>query len=229
VLSKLKIRKPSPALVVSLLALFVALGSSSLAAPVRDAAKKLITGAQIKDGSLTTKDIKNRSLLAGDFKAGQLRAGAPGQKGDPGAPGQNGSDGAQGPSGVLSTHGFTGSIGTITGTGTGIGDWKFAGGTDAVTITSGQRITATAAFAVGAPAGTTVPVNSDICDQPLGGAPTPIGNHLTTAVSTRQVLAATTTFTPAPGFHTIGACVAIESGQMLNNNNITDGWFIVTN
>jgi hypothetical protein len=95
----LRVRKPTPALVISMLALFVALGSSSLAAPVRDAAKKLISGKQIKDSSLTTKDIKNRSLLKADFKAGQLPAGAKGDAGPKGDKGDKGNDGNQGPAG----------------------------------------------------------------------------------------------------------------------------------
>ena len=48
--------RPSPALVVSVVALFVALGGSAYALT--------ITGSQVKDGSLTGADIKNKSLNA---------------------------------------------------------------------------------------------------------------------------------------------------------------------
>jgi hypothetical protein len=105
---KLGIRIPSPALVISLLALFVALGSSSMAAPVRDAAAKLVTGAQIKDKSITTKDIKDRSLLKVDFKAGQLPAGP---RGDQGVQGPKGDQGSQGPKGDTGLKGDTGEPG----------------------------------------------------------------------------------------------------------------------
>jgi hypothetical protein len=210
--------------VVATLALFVALGGSSYAAisiTGKNVKNGSLTGKDVKNSSLTTSDVKNRSLLSKDFKSGQLPAGLQGPQG---------TKGDQGPSGVLSTHAFGGSIGTIMGSGTGIGDWQFAGGTSAVTITAGQRITATAALGLGAPTSTTVSVSSDVCFQPLSGTPTPIGNHLTTAVSARQVLSVTATFSPpAPGFYTIGACVAMPTGQTLDNNNITDGWFIVTN
>jgi hypothetical protein len=212
--------------VVATLALFVALGGSSYAAITvtgKNVKNGSLTGADVKNSSLTSSDVKNRSLLSQDFKSGQLPAG------QQGAQGSKGDKGDQGPSGVLSTHAFGGTIGTITGSGSGIGDWQFAGPTSAGTIATGQRITATAAIALGAPGSTTVAVNSDVCFQPLGGSPTPIGNHLTTAVSTRQDLSATATFIPAPGFYTIGACVAIPTGQSLDNNNVTDGWFIVTN
>jgi hypothetical protein len=43
--------------------------------------------------------VKNGSLLAQDFKAGQLPAGAAGPQGAKGDPGTNGTDGAQGPPG----------------------------------------------------------------------------------------------------------------------------------
>jgi hypothetical protein len=100
-LSKLRSYRPSHAVVVAYLALFVALGGSSYAALT-------VTGKNVKDSSLTGKDIKNnsltgsdvkgiksgdvtdRSLLAKDFKAGQLPAGPQGlqgRRGDAGAPG----------------------------------------------------------------------------------------------------------------------------------------------
>jgi hypothetical protein len=84
--------------VVATLALFVALGGSSYAAIT-------VTGKNVKNSSLTGKDIKNNSLtgsdvkgiksgdvsdgslLARDFKAGQLPAGAQGIKGEKGDPG----------------------------------------------------------------------------------------------------------------------------------------------
>jgi hypothetical protein len=88
--------------VTATLALFVALGGSSYAAIQ-------ITGRNVKDSSLTTKDVKNRSLLKADFKPGQLPAGAQGlqglqgfqgPKGDQGTAGQNGADGAPGQDGA---------------------------------------------------------------------------------------------------------------------------------
>jgi hypothetical protein len=92
--------------VVAYLALFVALGGSSYAAIT-------VTGKNVKDSSLTGKDIKNnsvtgsdvksiksgdvtdRSLLAKDFKPGQLPSGP---KGDRGAVGPKGDQGPAGPS-----------------------------------------------------------------------------------------------------------------------------------
>ena len=81
--------------VIATLALFIALGGTGYAAAS-------LTGRDIRDGTISTKDVKNRSLLKADFKRGQLPAGAKGDtgpqgpKGDtgaPGTPGQNGADG----------------------------------------------------------------------------------------------------------------------------------------
>ena len=54
---RLRIRRPSGTTAIAWLALFVSLGGTSYAALV-------ITGTQVKDSTLTTKDIKDRSLRA---------------------------------------------------------------------------------------------------------------------------------------------------------------------
>jgi hypothetical protein len=91
---------------VAYLALFLALAGTSYAA-----AK--ITGKQIKDSSITSADVKNRSLLAKDFKAGQLPAGARGQQGAQGLPGQNGADGAPGAPGAAKGFASVGVNGAV--------------------------------------------------------------------------------------------------------------------
>jgi hypothetical protein len=68
--------------VVALLALIVALGGTSYAAIT-------VTGAQIKDGSITTRDIRNRTLRAEDF-GHRLPAGPQGAKGEKGEKGDTG-------------------------------------------------------------------------------------------------------------------------------------------
>lgn len=71
---------------------FLALGGSSYAAITitgRNVRNSSLTGRDVKNNSLTGADIKgiksgdvsDRSLLAKDFKGGQLRAGAQGEKG----------------------------------------------------------------------------------------------------------------------------------------------------
>jgi len=56
-----------PAALLAVVVLVVALAGSATAA-------KLITGKQIKDGTVTTKDVKNGSLKGADVKNGSLRA-----------------------------------------------------------------------------------------------------------------------------------------------------------
>ena len=76
-------RTPSPAIVVSLIALFVALGGTTYAATslpknsvgAAQLKKNAVTSAKVKKGSITGAKVKVGSLLAIDFKAGQLPAG----------------------------------------------------------------------------------------------------------------------------------------------------------
>jgi hypothetical protein len=56
--------------------------------------------SQLKSQSVTGLKVKNHSLSAIDFKAGQLPAGPQGPKGDTGAAGAQGPSGPAGPSGI---------------------------------------------------------------------------------------------------------------------------------
>lgn len=91
--------------VVSVIALFVALGGSSYAAIMvtgKNVRNSSLTGKDVRNSSLTGVDVKNGSLLTADFGPGQLPAGAQGPqgpKGDKGDKGDQGSQGAQGPPG----------------------------------------------------------------------------------------------------------------------------------
>jgi len=104
------IRRPRASTVIASLALFVALGGSATAAT-------LITGAKVKNGTITAKDVKNSTLTGSKVKNGSLSAsdlsksaqgslkGAKGDKGSTGpqgAAGATGTTGAQGPRGIVS-------------------------------------------------------------------------------------------------------------------------------
>ena len=89
--------------IISTLALVVALSGGALAA-----ASALITGADVKDGSLSGLDIRNQSLSGLDIKDGSLSSSAlslaarvnlRGETGSPGAKGEPGAPGPQGPAG----------------------------------------------------------------------------------------------------------------------------------
>lgn len=101
-------RRPSAGVVVSLLALFVALGGTAVAG-------RLITGKEIKNRSLTVKDLSKQARKSLRGSRGPVgRAGVPGaqgSKGDAGTTGPRGADGAAGPAGDAGPTGARGPTG----------------------------------------------------------------------------------------------------------------------
>jgi hypothetical protein len=99
-------RRPNHVTLVAYLALFVALGGSSYAAIT------LSTGSVKKQhlakNAVVSKKVKDGSLLAQDFGAGQLPAGPQGPKGDTGDRGLQGEQGPQGEQGLQGVQGPTG-------------------------------------------------------------------------------------------------------------------------
>ena len=87
-------RRPQPALVISLVALFVALGGTSYAAVT-------ITGRNVADGSLSGTDIKNGSLRGTDVRNGSLTAGDLSSKTISSLRGSTGATGPTGPTGTF--------------------------------------------------------------------------------------------------------------------------------
>ena len=107
-------RQPSPATVISLIALFVALGGTSYAALTvtgKHVKNGSLTGADVKSSSLTGGDVRNGSLRAGDFAAGQLPAGVPGPAGPAGPAGPVGPKGDKGDAGPKGAAGEQGEQG----------------------------------------------------------------------------------------------------------------------
>jgi Collagen triple helix repeat (20 copies) len=93
-------RKPSPAMVVALIALFVALTGTATAGGL------LITSRQIKNGTIQAVDINARTLrqLSRPGPTGpQGPEGAPGPQGPLGPSGDRGPQGVQGPPGPASS------------------------------------------------------------------------------------------------------------------------------
>jgi hypothetical protein len=97
-MSKPRLRKPSPALVISCIALFVALSGSSYAVivlPKNSVGPKQIRAnavgpSEIKTNAVRSEEVLDGSLQAGDFAPGQLAAGSPGPPGPPGPQGPEG-------------------------------------------------------------------------------------------------------------------------------------------
>jgi hypothetical protein len=75
-------------MVIAIVALIVALGGTGYAA-IKLPANSVGT-AQLKKDAVTSLKVKNGSLLAGDFKAGQIPAGPEGPAGSPGGAGPAG-------------------------------------------------------------------------------------------------------------------------------------------
>jgi hypothetical protein len=102
-----RFRRPQPATMISLLALFVALGGSSYAAVTLS--RNSVLSSTIKNGQVKSADIatnavsstkvKNGSLRTVDFAAGQLRAGPAGPAGATGQAGPAGPKGDKGDKG----------------------------------------------------------------------------------------------------------------------------------
>jgi hypothetical protein len=85
--------RPSPALAVACLALLIALGGTSYAA-IEALPRNSVGTVQLKNGAVTARKVKSHSLLASNFKAGQLPAGPAGPAGPQGPAGPAGPAGA---------------------------------------------------------------------------------------------------------------------------------------
>ncbi len=81
---RIELNRPSHAVVVAYLALFIALGGSAYA--VSKLPKNSVGPKQIRKNSVNSAKVKNHSLLAEDFRAGQLPAGKEGPRGPKGDP-----------------------------------------------------------------------------------------------------------------------------------------------
>ena len=121
-------RRPSPAFVVALVALFSSLVSGATAAKLitgKEIANKSVTGKDVKPKSLTGKHVKDGSLAAADFKKGVLAAagiagpqgpvGPAGAEGPAGPEGPRGADGATGAQGPKGDEGDVGPVGPAGG------------------------------------------------------------------------------------------------------------------
>lgn len=125
--------RPSPAMVVALLALFVALAGGATAARQvlitgSDVRNNSLTGADVRNNSLTGADIRNNAIRGVDVRNGslQLRDLSPaarnslrgavavaGQQGPQGGPGAPGPRGPKGDTGQAGPQGLAGDRGVV--------------------------------------------------------------------------------------------------------------------
>ena len=103
-----RITRPSPALVISIVALFVALGGTGYAAVQLPRAS--VGAKHLKKNSVSSAKVKNSSLVLGDFKASE-RSKLHGARGVAGAAGIEGLRGLVGPQGAQGGPGLPGADG----------------------------------------------------------------------------------------------------------------------
>lgn len=101
-------RRPSPAIVISLIALFVALGGTSFAA-VTLVGKNSVGSPQVINGSLQTVDLSKKAKNA--LKGNRGAKGPAGAAGPAGPAGPQGAQGPQGPQGSPGSKGDKGDKG----------------------------------------------------------------------------------------------------------------------
>jgi hypothetical protein len=103
-----KIRLPSPAMIVALLALCVALGGSAYAA-------SKINGKNIRNGTISGKKLKNRTITSSKISRATVRAlkDRRGLRGPRGFRGRTGAKGATGPSGTALAYARVAADGTV--------------------------------------------------------------------------------------------------------------------
>jgi hypothetical protein len=106
-------RHLSPALVLACLALLVAVGGTSYAQVTLPA--NTVGTKQLKNGAVVASKVKARSLLARNFKLGQLPRGPQGAQGLPGAAGAQGPAGPAGAKGDPATRLFSSVRNTASG------------------------------------------------------------------------------------------------------------------
>jgi hypothetical protein len=146
----MRIPRPSPALGVSLLALFVALGGTSYAAVslvpansvgTRQIQDDSVTRSKIAHESITSTLVKNGSLYAVDFAANSLPVGPTGPAGPKGDKGDTGSTGATGAISQITVRANAvvvpaGGVGVVTASCTS--DERASGGGSSWSLASGE-------------------------------------------------------------------------------------------
>src|SRR3954452_17249620 len=95
-MNRLRARRPSPSLVISIIALFVAMGGTGYAAS--QLGKNTVGARQIKTGAVGSSEVKNKALKTADFSPATISA-LRGKTGAAGATGAQGLKGAKGDKG----------------------------------------------------------------------------------------------------------------------------------
>jgi hypothetical protein len=176
---------------LGMLALFVALGGTAYAATLP---RNSVGTAQLKRNAVTSAKVKPGSLLASDFRRGQLPAGPQGPQGPEGPPGARGAEGATGARGAEGARGPEGPQGPAGATNVTVRVGPQGTGQATATCNPGE-------VAVGGGGGSGDPQLTFL----RSSFPTPIGGGTPTGW---QVLAARLDGTDAVGTQAVVVCAA---------------------
>ena len=196
----------------------------ALTTPVAAQAGRLLTGDDLKDGTVTTADIANGSLKKKDFAADVLpEAGPPGLQGEegvqgpagpagpagaPGVPGPAGSAGPagpageQGPSGVVDAVFQAGSVDAPTAT------LNFIAAPATISVQSGETLSVTSSVSLGGSNGA-IDLDLDICHsngQTLVAVPGGGVNNLTSAGGQQHLFTLSAVVDGLSGTVLVGLC-----------------------
>jgi hypothetical protein len=204
-----RLRMPSPALIVAMIAVFFSLAGTGMAQ------RAFLTGRDIINSSLTGADVKNGSLTKADFRKGTLlrgQRGPRGRTGARGAAGLAGAQGAQGPQGPGGPAGPQGPQGPQGATGAAGTARAFAEVTGSGTLVAGRSKNITAGMV-------NSPSTGIICFSSLGFTPTHV-----------QVTRQGTTASPGVAMYLVGASDGCAGGTQVTvvNRLFSGGAFVAS-
>jgi hypothetical protein len=185
-MGRFRLGRPTPAMVVAMTALFVALGGTgyaALALPPHSVGKK-----QLKPNAVTTTKIDDGTLRLNDFKRSELRRLRGGAEGVEGLDGLDGLDGEDGADGATGSALLTGAVGGLPASGTERAPLT-GHTTNALTTTaqvatlSPDRELVLRDFSAAAPSGATV--TFEVVATPFGGSGEDVVIGCTVTATTR--------------------------------------------
>ena len=219
--------RPSAALVVASIALFLALGGTSYAVTqlprnsvgTAQLKKDAVTSTKIKDGAIATADLSQAARA--ELKGAKGDTGAPGATGAQGAPGSQGTAGAQGDPGPTASAAASQVVAVpVTSSWTPVGSTTIT-----TTFASRLQIVGTVQFARYSNAGTPTVTLTIECVAVLNGASAGISSKSTLQLNlvTDNIYAAIPVAAgaeAAAGTHTVGLECRIEPGPYTSTNTI---------